>query len=168
MDNFTAALEHVFEVEGGYSNHPEDKGGETRFGITKKTYERWVSTYSDLKNRPPIKLITKGTAAVIYKELYWEKIRGDELPTGLSLMVFDSAVHAGPVAATRWLQGAVGEKTDGILGPKTLAAALNVCQSQILERIAVYRLMMARSNETFVMGWFNRIVHTLTASMKLI
>ncbi len=172
MDNFTAALEHVFEVEGGYSDHPDDKGGETRFGITQKTYDNWVSTNPDFSDYYPFVSINRQIAARIYRELYWEKIRGDELPTGLSLMVFDSAVHAGPVRAIKWLQEALGEEVDGIFGPITLKAATYAVRASrntyVIERITVYRLMLARKNETFVKGWFNRVVKTLAASIEAV
>ncbi len=168
MDNFTAALKHVFEVEGGYSDHPDDKGGETRFGITAKTYHSFIEKVSGIE-KPSVRNITKIEAGLIYRNMYWDEIKGDELPIGLSLMVFDSAVHAGPTQAIKWLQRALGEKVDGIFGPITLAAATYARDgTYVIERIAVYRLMLARANETFVKGWFNRIVRTLAASIETI
>ena len=172
MNTFERALERVFFVEGGYSDHPEDKGGKTKYGITEGTYRSWVMAKNKTwpEDYPPLKDITKYQASLIYRDLYWDEVRGDELPPGVSLMVFDSAVHAGPSRAIKWLQRAVGEKSDGIIGPKTLRAVNwpNRFSYRVLvvAEIAKDRLMLARKNETFVKGWFNRIIHILMASVE--
>ena len=172
MNNFEIALKEVFFVEGGYSDHPEDKGGKTKYGITEGTLAAWLTEYPEVR-RMGIQDVTPHIAGVIYRDLYWDKVRGDELPRGVSLMVFDSAVHAGPSRAIRWLQGAGGERVDGIIGPKTLQAANRTNRSSsthypllAVKEMAMYRLMLARNNETFVKGWFNRIIHILAASVE--
>jgi len=174
MDRFNNALAQVLFVEGGYSDHPEDKGGKTKYGITEGTYRAWQG--EPVNHWPTcitIESITKNEASDIYLHMYWSKIRGYELPPGVSLMVFDSAVHAGPTRAIKWLQKAVGVKSDGILGPKTLQVAHRTNRSSkvhepilTVNNIAVYRLMMAKNNETFVKGWFRRIIHILAASIE--
>jgi len=171
MIKFRNALSYIFFVEGGYSNNPKDKGGETKYGITEGTYKIWIESKDAPEELPPLKGIDKGIAELIYKTMYWDAIRGDELPSGLSTMVFDSAVHAGPARAIRWLQRAVGEKMDGLIGPKTLDAVHTVSAkgsefvNKMVREIAVYRLMLARKNDTFARGWFNRIVYILTVSL---
>lgn len=170
MSNFETALKEVFFVEGGYSDHPEDGGGKTQYGITELTYQKWQNTFNGVQNKN-IKDITKQEASTIYREMYWDKIRGDELPRGVSLMVFDSAVHAGPTRAIWWLQRAVDAKTDGVIGPITLKLVNQVDVSRdfrlrVVKEIAKSRLMLARSNEAFVSGWFNRILTILLASIE--
>lgn len=173
VNNFDKALDQVFFVEGGYSDHPKDKGGKTMYGITEAAYQAWIKSKYESEHWPALGYLTKEMASKIYQEMYWNAVRGDELPRGVSLMVFDSAVHAGPTKAIKWLQRAVGERSDGILGPKTLQAATRSNRSSslrepliIVKKIAEYRLLMARTNETFVRGWFSRIVHILGASIE--
>lgn len=67
--------------------------------------------------------LTIDDAKAIYEARYWQPIRGDDLPPGLALLCFDSAVNNGVGAATRWLQSAAGVTIDGAIGPKTIAAA---------------------------------------------
>jgi len=172
MKNFNTAVAQVFFVEGGYSNHPQDHGGKTKYGITEKTLKAWLKEYPEV-NYVNIHDLNRGQAEVIYQEMYWEKIRGDELPRGVGLMVFDSAVHAGPTQAIKWLQRATGCKTDGLFGPKTLLAANRTNRSssaqeplEIIKTISEYRLMMARKNDTFARGWFNRVIHILSVSVE--
>ena len=173
MSKFEKALEHVFFVEGGYSDHPDDKGGETKYGITEKTYNSYVRNSCTRDVWPVLKDIDKRLVYRIYQSMYWDKVRGDELPPGVALMVFDSAVHAGPLRARTWLQRALGVNPDGIIGPITLAAANRTNRSskfhepfRIVKEIAKYRLMLGRKNDTFAKGWFNRIIHILGESFN--
>ena len=113
---FFDALAFVLKYEGGYVNHPGDKGGETNYGITRKTAR--AHGYQG-----PMKKIPMEVVRAIYREGYWDKCRCEELPRhALRLVVFDAAVHAGPARAIRWAQAAVGAEEDGIIGPRTLAA----------------------------------------------
>jgi lysozyme family protein len=114
--NFYDALAFVLRYEGGYSHHPGDKGGETNYGITKKTAH--VHGY-----RGSMKTIPLEVVRTIYREGCWDKCRCEELPRHpLRLVIFDAAVHAGPSRAIRWAQAAAGAVEDGIIGPRTLAA----------------------------------------------
>ena len=113
---FYDALAFVLRHEGGYSHHPGDKGGETNYGITKKTAH--VYGY-----RGSMKTIPMEVVRAIYREGYWGKCRCEEMPRhALRLVIFDAAVHAGPSRAIRWAQAAAGAVDDGIIGPRTLAA----------------------------------------------
>jgi len=112
---FDAAFDILIGHEGGYSNNPRDPGGETRFGISKRSYPR-----EDIKN------LTVERAKEIYRRDYWRPIRGDELVAPLALLVFDAAVNNGVGQAIRWLQRAARVPVDGDLGPVTIAAAATV------------------------------------------
>ena len=93
MSNYDEAVYLVLKHEGGYVNNPNDTGGETNFGISKRAYP-------DLN----IAELSVETAQEIYKRDFWDKVKGDKLPEGLDLMVFDFAVNAGVSRASKVLQ----------------------------------------------------------------
>lgn len=157
-ENFNKALEFILESEGGYVNHKADRGGETKYGISKQAYPE-----EDIPN------LTIERAAEIYREDYWNAIHGDDLPSCIDYVIFDSAVNHGPEQAGRFLQRALnrvkaGLEVDGQIGPKTLATAKSLdCQllftDVLRERDIFYRKIVATdpSQEVFMRGWMNRI-----------
>ena len=110
--NYQKCLETILHHEGGYVNHPKDPGGETNLGVTKRVYEGWGGT-KDMKD------LTVEDVAPIYEKNYWGKVKGDDLPSGLDLCVFDFAVNAGPGRAAKYLQTMIGTVADGGIGPNT-------------------------------------------------
>ena len=115
MSNFQKCLEIILHHEGGYVNHPKDPGGETNLGVTKRVYEEWGGN-KDMKD------LTVEDVAPIYKKNYWDRVKGDSLPTGLDLCIFDFAVNAGPGRAAKMIQKMIGVTVDGGIGPMTLQA----------------------------------------------
>ena len=117
--NFPEALAHTLRFEGGWANHPNDPGGATMKGVTHKTYADYLGravTHDELREIPEEHL------ADIYRKRYWDACRCSNLPDGLDLAVFDTAVNTGPAQAARLLQRIVGVPADGGIGPKTIAA----------------------------------------------
>jgi len=150
---FTKLLGH----EGGYSNHPLDPGGETMWGVT-LTVAR-ANGYNG-----PMKDLPVGVAKSIYRKLYWDSVKADELPAQLRYAVFDAAVNSGVRQATLWLQRAVGVKDDGVIGPKTLEAAKMSNSYAANARMIGMRLdFMTRLNtwDSFGKGWARRIADLL-------
>lgn len=88
---FPKAIEFVLNHEGGYSNDLADPGGETNFGITKKSYPDL-----DIKN------LTKEEAIKIYRQDYWDASGCDVLPWPMDMIIFDTAVNCGPTRALLW------------------------------------------------------------------
>ena len=111
--NYDKCLETILHHEGGYVNHPKDPGGETNLGVTKRVYLEHGGT-KDMKD-----LLVEDVAP-IYKKGYWDKMKGDELPNGLDLCVFDFGVNAGPGRSAKFLQTMIGTVADGGIGPNTL------------------------------------------------
>jgi len=155
--NFHACLRATLKWEGGWSNHPDDNGGMTMRGIT-------IRTLSDYLGRPAhpdeLKALTPAVAEDIYRRLYWDAVKGDELPAGVDLAVFDAAVNSGPSRATRWLQELVGAKQDGIVGPVTLAAVGKRSARDLIEQYSDRRMAFVRGLSdwrVFGRGWTNRI-----------
>jgi len=153
---FDYALAFVLGQEGGYSNNPNDPGGETNFGISKRAYP-------DLD----IASLTHEQAAAIYRRDYWERIKGDELPYAIALITFDSAVNCGVDRAVRWLQQATGAKQDGIIGPATIRAAEGQEWREVATRILTARNMHNVSLSQFSafgVGWSRRLFRLALAT----
>lgn len=151
--NFNQAFDILLRHEGGFSDHPADPGGQTRYGIT-EAVAREAGYRGDMRELP------LDIAKRIYRNRYWDAVRADELPETVRYAVFDAAVNSGPRQAIRWLQRAAGAKDDGIIGPKTLAAVRAADPERLLRRILAQRLrfMTGLPNwPTFGRGWARRI-----------
>ncbi len=155
LTKFDDIIEVVLHHEGGYVNDPKDPGGETNFGIAKRSHPD-----VDIKN------LTKEGAKEIYKEVYWDGNKVDELPEELKHIYFDMCVNQGKGRAVKILQQAANAKganlkVDGGLGPMTLRAIL---KSKVeLQRVRAYRVkyyadLVTRKPdlEKFYFGWFRR------------
>jgi lysozyme family protein len=155
MSKFDEIIEVVLEHEGGYVNDPKDPGGETNFGIAKRSHPD-----VDIKN------LTKEGAKEIYKEVYWDKNKVESLPEELWHIYFDMCVNQGKSRAVKIIQRAVNGKggsltVDGGMGPMTIAA---IGKSRVeLDRIRAYRVKyyadLATKKpdlERFYFGWFKR------------
>lgn len=156
-DNFQIALNLVLDHEGGYNDDEKDNGGETKWGISKRAYP-------DLD----IKTLAKQDAAKIYRKDYWNKIRGDYLPHRVSVVLFDMAVNLGVSRAVKLLQKVCEVKQDGIFGPVTMQAALELHPCFVVERLTVERLKHYSECddwEHFKGGWIRRSVETLSTSI---
>jgi len=104
-----AIMDEIAISEGGYVNDPDDRGGETKYGISKKSYPN-----EDIPN------LTPERAREIYKRDYWDKVKADMIPHSVQDLVFDMAINSGPSRAVKTLQRVVGAKEDGIMGPNTV------------------------------------------------
>ena len=151
--NFDQAFDILLRHEGGFSDHPSDPGGKTRFGIT-EAVAREVGYRGDMRELP------LDLAKRIYKDRYWDAVRADELPEAVRYTVFDAAVNSGPRQAIRWLQRAVGVRDDGVIGPITLSAVRATDPQALLRRILSARLRFMTDLPTwpaFGRGWARRI-----------
>lgn len=167
-DRFDAALIHVLEMEGGYTDDPHDPGGPTNFGITLADYARAVgeplTAASRLRLRDELKRIPHDLVRKIYRTRYWDASHADRFAPGLALMHFDAAVNHGLTGAAELLQGALGVDVDGEIGPITLAAAEAGEPSSVLDRYAAARRTRYRGLPhfwRFGRGWLRRVDLTL-------
>jgi lysozyme family protein len=178
--NVEALIETVIDREGGYVNHPADKGGPTCFGITEAVAR--AHGYAG-----PMRQLPRTEAAAIYRRIYWLRPRFDEIATrstALAAELFDTGVNMGPAVAVTFLQRALTALNrnaqdypdltpDGRVGPATLAAldsflgirgrtsgetvllrSLEALQGERYLRLAERR----PANEAFLYGWLaNRI-----------
>ena len=155
--NWEEALAHVLKYEGGYVNHKDDPGGRTNLGVTQRVWEEWTgkpATEADMRS------LTVEMVSPLYKKRYWDAVRGDDLPSGVDLCVFDCAVNAGVGRASKFLQQAVGVLADGQIGPKTIAAVTSKPADEVIEAFCNLREAHYKSLSTFAMfgkGWMNRL-----------
>ena len=155
--NFQTAFDLLITHEGGFSNHPNDPGGATMYGVTEKVARAEGFTGS-MRN------FSLNDAKTIYRKNYWDACRCDQIPDALRYPLFDAAVNSGPVQAIKWLQQALGVKSDGIIGPVTLkttseANPYGLRQAMIGKRL---RFMTDLRNwPSFSKGWARRIAAIL-------
>lgn len=127
MKKIQDMIADVIKKEGGYVNHPADKGGPTKYGITLTTLEAWRK--ADLEAHD-VELLSRSEAAEIYEQNYYIAPGINKLPENIQPLVFDMAVNHGAKRAAKLLQSellAIGYysfgKVDGVIGPNTIKAA---------------------------------------------
>lgn len=159
MSAFADALERVLVHEGGFVHHKLDPGGATNRGVIQRVYDG----YRERKGQPKrsVKEITDFEVKEIYDRQYWQAIKGDKLPLGVSYVVFDGAVNSGPGQSIKWLQRALGITADGAIGEVTLAAVKNHPDhlkliSDICDRRMAF-LRALKTFNTFGTGWTRRV-----------
>lgn len=122
-------LDQILAREGGYVDHPADKGGPTNHGITLPTLSRYLGRSASLAE---IQALDASNARNIYADLYIRRPGFNQIINDhLRALVVDCAVNHGISRATRWLQEAVGVAADGVLGPIT-AGAVNAADSRAI------------------------------------
>ena len=155
--NFYNFIERVLAHEGSYVNHPNDPGGETNWGVTKRTAQENGYTGS-------MRAMTRAQAIEIYKKAFWERYRCGEMPYAISFQFFDACVNHGYGNAARMLQRAVGAVDDGVIGNKSMDAIHAMPENDVLMRFNCERLKFYTklSNfKTFGKGWVNRVAQNL-------
>ena len=154
--NFDQSFDKLLGHEGAYSNNPADPGKETMWGVTARVAR--ADGYTG-----PMRELPRDRAKSIYRRSYWDAVKADQLPDFVRFDVFDGAVNSGPEQSVKWLQRAAGAVDDGIVGPKTIAAAV-AAGPALAARYNGHRLrfMTDRSTwPTFGKGWARRIAANL-------
>ena len=159
--SFDHAVLHVLEREGGYVHDAYDRGGETKYGISKRAYPH-LNIYD----------LTIADAKAIYKRDYWDRIRGDEFTGKLepvAFCLFDAAANQGVTRAVICLQKALGVTADGILGEQTLAAARAASPSALVEQFMAERAIHYASLsgfQHFGRGCMRRVIGVAMEAVK--
>ena len=157
--NLDNAMKWMLAHEGGYVNHPKDPGGATNLGVTQRVYDFYRKRKG--QSQRSVRAITADEVAAIYKEQYWDAVRGDDLPDGLDYAVFDYAVNSGPKRAIMELQRVIGAGVDGIPGMETLGKARDVDPFHAIEDLCARRMRFLkglRHWRTFGRGWTARVM----------
>ena len=168
ISNWNNAFNLMLKSEGGYVNNPADPGGMTNLGVTKATWENWAGRESD---EAEMRGLTPEKVEPLYKKKYWNAVRGDELPAGISYLCFDFAVNAGAGRAIKTLQSAVGVTPDGGFGPMTMAAVQAIDPVTLIERFSAEKVVFYRSLSTFATfgnGWLNRVADVKVKAISML
>lgn len=150
---FDEAFDLLIGHEGNYINDPKDPGGETNWGISKRSYPQL-----DIKN------LTKEAAKNIYWKDYWVPSAVNLLPDTLIFDVFDTAVNSGPKTAIKIMQKMVGTVQDGVIGPKTLAAIKVLNDANLVYKYNANRLLFMTDLPNWRdagKGWARRIAYNI-------
>lgn len=130
-ENFQKAVDFVLAREGGYSNDPDDPGGETNFGICKRSFP-------DVD----IKALTRDEAISLYRKHYWEKASCDFMPWPMDVIVFDTAVLHGPGYANQVY--------------KMASAPVDILFSRLRRYSDIIRTRP--TSIKYLRGWTNRVI----------
>jgi len=157
ITSFKEIILDVLAHEGGYVNDPDDPGGETMMGISKRAYPNL-----------DISGLSKASVMQIYKKDYWDKNRVESLPEKLRHVYFDMCVNMGKSRAVKTIQQACNGKNcnlsvDGGLGPLTLKS---IRKSKVsTSRVRAYRIKYYAKLvdtkpglEKYYYGWYKRSI----------
>lgn len=161
MAEFYLEVDALIQREGGYVNDPDDAGGETKYGISRRAYP-----HEDIRN------MTRLHAAGIYRRDYWDAMRCDEInDQRVARVLFDTGVNIGVKGAVKMIQKAAGSGIDGHAGPITLRAINEADPARLaaeftLRRIEYYvKLAIKRkANQKFLAGWVARSIEVAKAA----
>ena len=154
---FKDLIGNILDREGGYVDHPNDPGGETKYGIAKRSHPK-----EDIKN------LTKERAAEIYEKDYWTPSRASSIPGSLQETYFDMVVNMGQRRAVKILQEACNSKgcklvVDGLIGRNTIRESKKIDDSRLkVFRILFYTDLIKRKPKLsdFIVGWIRRAMET--------
>lgn len=157
-------IDYTLSLEGGYVNDPHDPGGETKYGISKRSYPD-----VDIAN------LTKNDAVYIYYYNYWISPGYNDINTILAAQAFDHGVNRGTRNGVKLLQRAIGCSVDGIIGPNTIAHARSK-EDEVMNTLAIiYRLRLSDYDglrpdlvERYGRGWHNRASKFHEFTLKLL
>lgn len=150
-DNYEACLAITLKWEGGDVDHPADPGGKTRWGVTQAVYSAWRKAHG--KASASVFSMTKPEMLAIYKENYWDAVKGDNLAYGVDLATWDFGVNSGPARARNILLTSIGG-TD----------------IQTIQKICAKRLSFVQGLKiwkTFGKGWSRRIADIEARAVKM-
>lgn len=150
---FLKLIERVLGHEAGYVNDPDDPGGETKWGISKRSY-------------PHINIaeLSRDDAIAIYYRDFWLKIMGDRFQDGIAYQLLDSAVNSGIIQSIRFLQRAIGVADDGVFGPHSQRVLQATSESDFIMLFISERLdfmTRLRNWPNHGKGWARRIALNL-------
>lgn len=165
MANSSKLVPFILQWEGGFVNDPDDLGGATNMGVTIGTYEAYCRkkgyprpTIERLKN------LTKEDWAEIFKTMYWDRWRADEIKNQSVANIVVDWVWASGVHGIKRPQRLLGVVADGLVGAKTITAMNAADPKKLFEAIKADRakfideICKARpKNEKYRKGWMNRI-----------
>jgi lysozyme family protein len=150
---FDTVFERTIGHEGQYSNDPRDPGGETNWGISKRSHPNLI-----------IKSLTREQAKDIYLYEFWNIIEADTLPDSVAYQVFDFAVNSGIETAIRYFQRTLNVADDGNFGPESKVAMQKMTEPDMIMNLNAERLEFMTKLKNWPnasKGWARRIAQNL-------
>lgn len=178
--SFSAALPHVLEMEGGFTDDPDDPGGPTNKGIILDVFcrhtERPLNRLTRSQRIEELRKIPDALVKEIYHSRYWLPSKAPKMPAAIAFMHFDASVNHGLTGAARLLQQAVVRQDrdieiDGEIGPLTQAAIDTADLARLLSDYADVRRAKYRALPhlwKFGRGWLNRVQQTESRARPLL
>lgn len=160
--NTEEIIHEVIEIEGGFVNDPDDRGGATNMGITQKTLSDFLDREASIED---VKRLDKDVAFLIYYKEYVRKPRFDWIVhPHVRAFTIDFGIHSGQQRATKALQRAAGTKPDGLFGQQTAKAVNDANANKLMIKLFIARLkflvilcVKKPRQLKFLRGWINRI-----------
>lgn len=152
----------ILKWEGGFANHPKDKGGATNKGITIATFRHFFGSGATVEQ---LKAMTDEQWETVFRKGFWDPFKGDEIRSqSIANICVDWAWASGAKTAIRHIQQLLGVATDGVVGNITLGAINSAEPGKLFEVIKSARLAFVEaivkrdaSQRVFLKGWRNRI-----------
>ena len=152
--NYQECLDLVLKSEGGWVNNPNDPGGETNLGVTKRVWEEYVGHPVE-----SLKKLTKEDVAPLYEQKYWRPCYGEVLPRGLDFLCFSFGVNAGCGRSVKLLQQSLGLVSDGVIGPRVMQKLRESNIADVIKGFSESRREYYRALKQFPVfgkGWISR------------
>lgn len=165
--NFEVSVPLVFDVEGGYSNNPDDDGGPTMHGVAWNYNADYLKKQFGL-TRETIQNLTKDQAKKLYWDKYW-KAAGCHMISdeGLSYLHFDAAVNTGVGhAITNLHKLSVNPFNYDGEGDKNEVLFLRLCIEYLVFQL--YWYTHCKDRKVFLEGWINRMIKVIGYARKLV
>lgn len=161
-------IDDILSREGGFVNHPADRGGPTNFGVTQATLSSWRGREATIDD---VKILTIDEAREIYRTKYYVGPKIDKLPNLIQPLVFDMSINHGPGTAVKLFQRVMNDhgivcEVDGGIGDETIRCALTAVDqfgSELInflvdKRIQFYHQIVEKNpnQRVFLKGWLKR------------
>jgi lysozyme family protein len=117
-----------------------------------------------------MRALTPNVVKPFYKAMYWDKIKGDQLPLGADYAAYDLAVNSGVGRAAKYLQEIAGVTADGVIGPKSLEAIKACDPQELTDALCDKRLEFLKRLPTFATfgkGWSRRVAEVKEKAMSM-
>lgn len=167
MAEFVDAFNHVMAIEKWeLTSDPDDLGGQTYAGISRKNWPKWEG-WKDIDNG---QIPDPRKVGAFYRDNFWNVVLGDAINSQrIATSIFSFAVHAGASVAVRLAQRAASVRDDGVVGKMTLFALNSVDADLFLAKFALAKIARYRdicvknpTQRKYIIGWINRTLKEAT------
>ncbi len=167
MAKFEDFAGKLLRLEGGYVNHPLDKGGPTKYGVILSVWQEHGHDKDgdgdiDLED---VKKLSEDDARYIAKKIFWDYFLGDLiLNQSLAEFIVDWGYNSGRKTVAKIVQRLVNVTVDGIVGPQTVNAINYADQEMLFNTLKIERKIFLNNivkrkpdQVVFYNGWMNRV-----------